>query len=80
MLAATVAISVPALILVTDFANAQSTIGFRSAVFHRLNFVMPARNAFIHAFLAVHLIWLNERESQRLIALRARDSEAVSAW
>jgi hypothetical protein len=30
---------------------------------------MPARNAFVHAFLAVGLIWLNEREAQWLIAL-----------
>ena len=40
---------------------------------------MPARNAFVHAFLAVRLIWLNEREPQRLIALRARP-EAQGLW
>jgi len=40
---------------------------------------MPARNAFVHAFLAVGLIWLNEREAQWLIALRARP-EAQGLW
>src|SRR5271168_2467630 len=49
------------------------------AVLHRLYFVMPARNAFVHAFLAVRLIWLNERKPQWLIALRARP-EAQGLW
>ena len=63
----------------TSRRTRRQTQGFGSTVFHRLNFVMPARNAFVHAFLAVRLIWLNEREPQRLIALRARP-EAQGLW
>ena len=41
---------------------------------------MPARNALVHSFLAVRLIWLNEREPQWLIALRARPEAQANVW